>query len=320
MLSPDLSFTVRPRVAALGGGHGLAANLTALRRLTDQLTAIVTVADDGGSSGRLREEFEMLPPGDLRMALSALCGDDRQGRLWAEILQSRFGGDGPLAGHAIGNLLIAGIWQKVDAITGLDMVASLLDSRGRVLPMSAVPLEIEADVIGADPTHPDETSVLRGQARVASTRAEVSRIRLVPPDPPAASEATRAIMDAEYVVLGPGSWFTSVIPHLLVPGLAEAISATPARKILTMNLTGAGETSEYTPSGHLEALAEHAPTLRLDVVLADPSFVGDDRDQLATFARSLGAELVVAEVAMRDGSARHDPLRLGAVYADVMGL
>src|SRR5664279_5463456 len=99
-----------PAVAALGGGHGLAATLTALRRLTDSLTAIVTVADDGGSSGRLRAEFGCLPPGDLRMALAALCGDDSEGRLWADVLQSRFAGNGPLAGHAIGNLLIAGLW------------------------------------------------------------------------------------------------------------------------------------------------------------------------------------------------------------------
>ena len=102
-----------PRVVALGGGHGLAATLQALRRVTSQITAIVTVADDGGSSGRLRAEFDILPPGDLRMALAALCGDDADGRLWADVLQSRFGGDGPLAGHAIGNLLIAGIWQRL---------------------------------------------------------------------------------------------------------------------------------------------------------------------------------------------------------------
>jgi uncharacterized cofD-like protein len=105
----------RPRVTALGGGHGLAASLGALRRLTTRLTAIVTVADDGGSSGRLREEFGILPPGDLRMALAALCGDDDIERTWAAVLQSRFGGTGPLAGHAIGNLLIATWWPRCSA-------------------------------------------------------------------------------------------------------------------------------------------------------------------------------------------------------------
>lgn len=320
MLAADLSFGRRPAVTALGGGHGLYANLSALRRITDRLTAVVTVADDGGSSGRLRKEFDILPPGDLRMALAALCGDDSQGRLWAEILQSRFDGDGPLGGHAIGNLLIAGLWQKVDAVTGLDMVASLLGSRGRVLPMSSVPLEIVADVIGDDPQRPDETSVLCGQYRVATTTAEVEGIRLIPQDPPAAPESVQAVREADWVILGPGSWFTSVIPHLLVPELQQALVETRAQRILTMNLTPGGETSGFTPSRHLEAIADHAPTMRLDKVLADPRFVGDDRAHLEGFAGSLGAELVVADVAMHDGSARHDPLRLAAAYAEIMGL
>ncbi|MCB0162287.1 MAG: YvcK family protein, partial [Caldilineaceae bacterium] len=132
-------------MVAFGGGHGLFAALSALRYLTTRLTAVVTVADDGGSSGRLREEFDILPPGDLRMALAALCGDDEVGQLWADVLQSRFTGAGPLAGHAIGNLLIAGLWQKLpDPVAGLDMVGELLRIRGRVLPMAAVPLTIEA--------------------------------------------------------------------------------------------------------------------------------------------------------------------------------
>ena len=146
-----MNFTKPPAVVAFGGGHGLAASLSALRQITHRLTAVVTVADDGGSSGRLRAEFPILPPGDLRMALAALCGDDEVGRAWAEVLQSRFPGEGPLGGHSIGNLLIAGLWQqRADPVAGLDMVASMLHVEGRVLPMAAVPLVIEADVIGAD--------------------------------------------------------------------------------------------------------------------------------------------------------------------------
>ena len=111
-------------MVAFGGGHGLSASLSALRRVTDQLTAIVTVADDGGSSGRLRDELNCLPPGDLRMALAALCGDDESGRTWADVLQYRFTSDGPLGDHAIGNLLIAGLWERLgDPVAGLDMVA-----------------------------------------------------------------------------------------------------------------------------------------------------------------------------------------------------
>lgn len=306
-----------PAVTALGGGHGLSASLSALRRVTDRLTAVVTVADDGGSSGRLRSEFDCLPPGDLRMALAALCGDDHAGRQWADVLQSRFGGGGPLGGHAVGNLLILGLWQHLDdPVAGLDQVGELLRTRGRVLPMSLTPLTIAADVIGLDPTRPDETCTLSGQATVAKTRAEVQKIRLEPQDAAACPDALEAIGESDFVVLGPGSWFTSVLPHLLVPDLASAIEQCPGKRILTLNIAPADETDGFTASRHIELIADHAPKLRLDVVIADGSFADEHLD---TYVRSLGAELVVADVAMRDGSARHDPLRLASVYRDVMG-
>ena len=314
-LGPDL-----PRVVALGGGHGLAASLTALRRVTDQLTAIVTVADDGGSSGRLRDELNCLPPGDLRMALAALCGDDEAGRTWADVLQYRFTSDGALDDHALGNLLIAGLWEQLgDPVAGLDMVANLLRAEGRVLPMASVPLEIEADVIGLRGENPDEISVIRGQAEVAKTYGEVCAVRLLPTDPPTCPESVEVVMEADWIVLGPGSWFTSVIPHLLVPQLAEAIHATRARRILTLNLERDAETAGFSAAKHIELLAEHAPDLRLDVVLADSGFATDD-PHLASRADSLGARLEVADLAARDGSPRHDPLRLASAYADVMGV
>ncbi|MDO5084118.1 uridine diphosphate-N-acetylglucosamine-binding protein YvcK [Arachnia propionica] len=307
-----------PKVVAFGGGHGLYASLSALRRVTDRLTAVVTVADDGGSSGRLRSELGCLPPGDLRMALAALCGDDKTGRAWASVLQSRFGGDGPLAGHAIGNLLIAGLWQQLDdPVAGLDMVGDLLRTRGRVLPMSAVPLQIEAEVLGLDPLAPDEICTLAGQATVAKTRATVQAVRLVPEDPPAHPEAVAAVEEAHAIVLGPGSWFTSVIPHLLVPQLRDAILTTSARRILVLNIAAAEETDGFSASRHIELLAEHAPTLRLDVVLADSRFAACDR-HLAKFAASLGAEVVMADVGVHDGSPRHDPNRLAAAYSELL--
>lgn len=311
----------RPAVAALGGGHGLAASLSALRRLTNRLTAIVTVADDGGSSGRLRQEFDILPPGDLRMALAALCGDDEVEQAWAEVLQSRFPGDGPLGGHSIGNILIAGLWQEMgDPVAGLDMVAALLNIKGRVLPMAAVPLTIEADVIGADPAAPDEGSVVVGQEAVALATGMIGDVRLVPADPPAVPDAVDAVTSADYVVLGPGSWYSSVIPHLLVPDLLEALTDTWATRVLTMNLVPTeDETFGYTASRHLEVLADHAPRLRLDVVVVDPTFAEGDA-HLERYVGSLGGRLVVSDVRMRDGSARHDPLKLAAVYAGVMDL
>ena len=138
-------------VVALGGGHGLYASLSALRRVTRQLTAVVTVADDGGSSGRLRREFGVLPPGDLRMALAALCGDDSWGTTWSRVVQHRFTGDGDLGGHAVGNVLIVALWELLgDTVQGLDWVGRLLGAHGRVLPMAAVPLDLAAEVEGAD--------------------------------------------------------------------------------------------------------------------------------------------------------------------------
>ncbi|WP_375423003.1 uridine diphosphate-N-acetylglucosamine-binding protein YvcK [uncultured Friedmanniella sp.] len=312
--------TLRPAVVAFGGGHGLSASLSALRRVTDRLTAVVTVADDGGSSGRLRAELNCLPPGDLRMALAALCDDDQSGRTWADVLQYRFTGSGPLRDHAIGNLLIAGLWERLgDPVAGLDMVARLLGAKGRVLPMAAVPLEIVAEVIGLDPARPDEQATVRGQAAVAKTSAEVLAVRLEPVNPPGCPESVEVVQAADWVVLGPGSWFTSVIPHLLVPTLARAIESTPARRVLTLNLEPAGETAGFSPAKHIELLAEHAPNLRLDVVLADATFAGDD-PHLHRWAKSLGAELVVADLAARDGSPRHDTLRLASAYAEIMGV
>jgi uncharacterized cofD-like protein len=314
-------FSPLPSVVALGGGHGLAASLSALRQVTTRLTAIVTVADDGGSSGRLREEFPILPPGDLRMALAALCGDDEVGRAWAAALQARFPGEGPLGGHSIGNLLIAGLWQQLpDPVVGLDMVAAMLHVEGRVLPMASIPLVIEADVIGADPRRPDERTVVVGQEAVALATGDIADVRLIPADPPAVPAALAAVARADYIVLGPGSWYSSVIPHLLVPELVKAIQVSPAKRILTLNLVPTeDETPAYSASRHIEVLAEHAPDLRLDMVVADPSFADGD-PHLVNFVASLGAELVVAPVRMRDGSARHDPLLLASVYAGIMGL
>jgi uncharacterized cofD-like protein len=323
MIAPVNARSARtrlPGVVALGGGHGLAASLTALRRITDRLTAIVTVADDGGSSGRLRAELHCLPPGDLRMALAALCGDDESGRTWADVLQYRFPGSGPLADHAIGNLLIVGLWERLgDPVAGLDMVARLLGAEGRVLPMAAVPLEIEAEVIGLDPLEPDEVSTIRGQAEVAKTTAEVRAVHLRPNDPPACPESIEVVLEADWIVLGPGSWFTSVIPHLLVPKLAHAIHATSARRVLTLNLEPAYETEGFSAARHVELLAEHAPDIRLDAVLADQRFAAGDT-HLADWAAALGADLVVADLAARDGSPRHDPLRLASAYAEIMGI
>jgi uncharacterized cofD-like protein len=309
----------RPKVVALGGGHGLAATLRALTHVDADVTAIVTVADDGGSSGRLRRELEILPPGDLRMALAALAGEDDWAQTWGRLLQHRFPGSGPLGGHAVGNLLLAGLAETTSGmVEALDLVGRLVGARGRVLPASVTPLEIVAEVLGLDPTDPLATTRVVGQVAVATTEGDVCALHLTPEDPPACPEAVQAVLDADFVVLGPGSWLTSVITHLLIPELREALFKTAATRVVTLNLAPQpGETDGYSPETHLEVLCAHAPELTVDVVVADEARVLDTRG-LMSAVESAGGRLVLAPVSLADGTPRHDPTRLGAVYAELM--
>jgi len=307
-------------VVALGGGHGLAATLTALRNITSKITAIVTVADDGGSSGRLRAEFGILPPGDLRMALAALCADDPWGRRWAEVVQHRFGGNGEVGGHSLGNLMLAALWEMHgDWVVGLDHVAELLGVVGRVLPMAAIPLEICA-LVQNPATH--EVREIRGQVAVATARGKVLEISLDPPDPPARPEAISAILAAEWITIGPGSWYSSVMPHLLVPAQREALIASSGKKVLLVNLDArpgrdsGAEAGGQPPEDHLALLATHAPGLRLDVVVTDPTTVSDHR-RLSQAAAKLGARVIVTDLADGSDSIHHDPIKLAAVLKGV---
>ena len=298
------------KVVALGGGHGLAATLTALRQLTHQLTAIVTVADNGGSSGRLREEFPIFPPGDLRMALAALCADDEWGRTWAEIMQHRFVSDGELNGHAMGNLLLASMWNAGDdPVVALDRVGQLLKVIGRVLPMASVALDIEG-------TFHTSTGriVVRGQKEVATAKGRIESLRIIPEDPPARIEALAAIVEAEWVTMGPGSWFSSVIPHLLVPSQLDALRSTKARKILILNLDASShsqgeEFAGSTPEEHLEFFHRYAPGVKVDYCLVDQSVVKDEQ-ALELAASTLGGEIVVADIRKAPGSIHHDAQKL----------
>ena len=311
-----------PAAVALGGGHGLHATLSALRLLTDRVTAVVTVADDGGSSGRLRRELGLLPPGDLRMALAALAARDDGGRRWTSVVQHRFGGTGALAGHAVGNLMLAGLIDVLgDPVAALDEVGRLLGLRGRVLPMSCDPLDIEADVTGLGDT-PGELYRIRGQVAVAATPGRVRRVRLRPEQPQACPEAIEAVHAADVLLLGPGSWFTSVLPHLLVPDLRDAVVTTRARRVVVLNLAPEpGETAGFSPEQHLAVLSEHAPELRVDAVIADEAAVPvPDRLRRAAGALlSPGGRVHLAAVAAADPVVpRHDPTALAEAVAAVL--
>ena len=319
------------RVVAFGGGHGLSASLRALRgraaELDLDITAIVTVGDDGGSSGRLLAERDaLLPPGDLRQALAALADERAVTQRTANLLQYRFaeipaGGEGPdpLVGHAVGNLLLLGLMEMLgDPVQALDHAAAMVGARGRVLPMARHAIGIEADMRGADPQRPHEIVTVRGQHAVAVAHGHVEAVRIEPADPPVCAQAVAAIEQADWLIFGPGSWFTSVLPHLMVPGLAEAIQKSPARRLVTLNLATENETLGLSVADHLAALHSYLPGLRVDVVLADGRWVGET-EPVRRAAAALGARLVLAPVAVADGSPRHDPESLGVALVPVLG-
>lgn len=301
-----------PKIVALGGGHGLSVTLRALRHITKQLTAVVTVADDGGSSGRLREELGVLPPGDLRMALSSLCEDNKWGLTWRDAMQHRFKSSGDLDNHALGNLLIVTMWELLgDTVEGLDWVAQLLGCQGRVLPQCGEPLEISARVL-----RDGVEEVIRGQSKVAKCYAEVLDVQIDPPQPRICAQTIEAITEAEGIVLGPGSWYTSVVTHLLIPQLRQALVESQARKVLVMNLSSDdGETDGMAAADHLAQVRKYGQDLKFDVVIADPGAI-DNPDTLIEAAAELGAKVVFRQVRCGAARGKHDPLRLAASLRD----
>ncbi|WP_257158279.1 gluconeogenesis factor YvcK family protein [Corynebacterium cystitidis] len=312
-------------VACLGGGHGLYQTLLAAQKLTTgDVNAVVTVADDGGSSGRIRRELGMIPPGDLRMALAALAPDDDDGALWRNLLQHRFGGHGALAGHAVGNLILTGLVEECGSMQqALDVVARWTRSAGRVIPLCNEPLDLEADVAGLD-DDPRVMRPVRGQVAVAATPGQVRRVRLNPESPEGNENAVQAILDAGMVTLGPGSWFSSVIPHVLVPDIVAALNETEAHVVVILNLSPeAGETHGFTTERHIHVLGQHAPVLRVDSFLADDyiSPTQAERLHLQRAAGSLGGEIAYYDVHVADESGvslnKHDPAKLAVALRNL---
>ena len=304
-----------PKVVALGGGHGLAATLSALREVTSNVTAIVTVADNGGSSGRLREEFNSLPPGDLRMALAALCGDDQWGRSWAEILQYRFTSSGAMNNHALGNLLLTALWDRdSDPVAGISRVGELLKIVGQVLPMALEPLDIEA-------TFADDAGELqiRGQIQVATAKGAIKELKLIPEHPKPTPQAIKAILEAEYLTFGPGSWFSSVMPHFLMIEQAKAILESNAKKAMIFNLTeeqAAGEYAGNSATEHLQLILRHLPEFRIDLAIVDKSVAKFD-SELTNLVEKLGGKLVIDDFMSENGQNHHDISKLASTFAHI---
>ncbi|MGS2663441.1 gluconeogenesis factor YvcK family protein [Corynebacterium glucuronolyticum] len=316
------------KIVCLGGGHGLFQTLTAFRLKGEKdITAVVSVADDGGSSGRIRKELEQIPPGDLRMAIAALTPDrENVGSVpWEDLLQHRFGGHGALAGHAVGNLLIAAFTEMLrSSVAALDTVVKAVGAVGRVLPVSCQPLQIEADVSGLDHTNIGNIYPVRGQVAVASTTGAVQRVRLIPQNPRPCAETMEAIRRADIITLGPGSWFTSVIPDVLIPGIEQAINDSSAVTVVVLNLSAEpGETAGFTAERHLYALKRHSQRLHVDYFLVDQNMVNSEKEQreLVISASDFGATILFRDLCEKDEfgtpTDRHDPELLGEALDEV---
>lgn len=256
------------RIVAIGGGHGLSATVAAARHLGAQVTAVVSMADDGGSSGRLRREFAVLPPGDLRMALLALADPGEQPL--SRLLAHRFEGDGPVGGHSLGNLMLAALWQQgTGVVESLRELGALLRVSGEVLPVATTAHSLVADVRLAD----GSTAEVTGQAQIAALRGAITRVRTVPESVSACPEALAAITEADLIVLGPGSWFTSVLAPLCISGVSDAIAASAASVVLVANLhSGSGESVGFTTQDYLQSLYHEHPHIRVDAVIEPASW------------------------------------------------
>lgn len=307
------------RIVAIGGGTGQSTLLRGLKQATSNLTAVVTVADDGGSSGKLREELGIAPVGDIRNCIAALADAEPT---MTRLLQYRFpadgSGDAGLSGHAFGNLLIAALTEVAgDFEEGVRLSNRVLAVRGQVVPVAAVPLTLHAELAQGE--------VLEGQSRIMRSRG-IRRVWISPAAVEASAEAVEAIRAAELVVLGPGSLYTSLLPSLLVPGIRAALEATSGVRVYVCNVaTQPGETEGYTLSEHLAALHAHGVGSLVDVVLANDNPRGrQPADYPAAPVRvdmlpGQGVpQLVTGDVVDIENAHRHDPQKLAAALLRIL--
>ena len=288
------------KVVALGGGHGLAVVLRAARLYTDDITAVVTVADDGGSSGRLRRDLGVVAPGDLRKCLVALASDP----IWAQAFEHRFQG-GDLDGHAFGNLVIVGLTESLgDPLRAVSEAAKVVGAVGRVLPATIGPVVMKADVDGR---------AVEGQVAVQNSPGRIGHVELVPADARAPEAVIEAIAAADQVVLAPGSLFTSLLPVLSVGEIRSALASTAASVTQVANLRPElPETEGLDATDHLRAVLDHGVRVDRFVFHAVGAFAADP-DEI----RELGVEPVPADVAGANGRV-HDPAKLATALSALL--
>ena len=299
------------KIVTIGGGTGLSTLLTGLKNYTTNITAIVTVADDGGSSGRLREELGIIPPGDIRNCIAALADEDK---IITELFQYRFKSGQNLEGHSFGNLFLTALREVMggDFIKAVRAASLILRSRGTVLPSSPEPMKIIAEMA--------DGRIIEGESKIPQAKGKIKRVYCEPENPKVQEEAVEAILNAELIVFGPGSLYTSIIPNLLVTGIVDAIKKSNAHKVFVCNImTQPGETTNYSVSDHVFAVLEHAKCQDLiDVVVAndrhpeillekykeknqEPVTVDADKIQ------KLGIRLVARNLIKEEDLVRHNP-------------
>jgi uncharacterized cofD-like protein len=308
------------KVVAIGGGTGLPVALKSILQYTDEVTAIVSVADDGGSSGRLRRDMGMLPPGDIRNCLVALAGNEKMAELFKYRFKQGFG----LEGHNLGNLMIAALAELNNGFDkGISAAAEMLSVRGKVLPSTTGEVTLKASTFDGKP--------LAGQVSIAQTAVPIKEVFLDPPDIAAYPQAVEAILSADQVIIGPGSVFTSILPNLIVPGIGQALSKTNAIKVYICNvMTQPGETELFSAHDHVEAIMNHGEGGWIDATIINSAEIPDDI--LAKLAeerrypvsycdesfRTLGLKVVLADVVNNKRPSYHDSVKLAAILSELV--
>ena len=310
-----------PAITVVGGGHGLSVLLRGIKQATSNVTAVVTVADDGGSSGRLREELGMIPPGDLRNCLVALADTEP---LMEKLFQHRFEGDSQLSGHSFGNLFIAAMAQVTgDVETALKESSKVLAVKGRVLPASKEFVRLDAIM--------EDGSVVCGESKIPEAHKKIHRVKLFPEHVEAVQSSLDALRDAEAIVLGPGSLYTSIMPNLLVEGIGDALCRSRAVKIYICNvMTQPGETDGYTASMHVKAILDHAGRNAVDYVIVNSTPVPEDLKKKYAEAgaypvivdedvlKALGVGVIKADLITNHDAIHHDPKKLAESVMQVV--
>jgi uncharacterized cofD-like protein len=310
-----------PAVTVIGGGTGLSVLLRGIKSVTSNITAIVTVADDGGSSGRIRQDLGMIPPGDLRNCLVALADTEP---LMEKLFQHRFGGEGGLAGHNFGNLFIAAMTEVLgDVEQALKESSKVLAVRGRVLPASTQKVRLWARMT--------DGSTVEGESQIPLVNKRIDRVYLQPEETMPVESSLEAIRDADAIILGPGSLYTSILPNLLVQGVADTLRKSQAVKIYICNvMTQPGETDGYSASEHVQAILDHVGPGIIDYVVINNQNVAEElrqkyADQGAypvtsdvDVIEAMGIKAVLADVINETNLVRHDPLKLSRTIVSMI--